>query len=94
MKVLFFLFASVFPLNAIAANLCRPMGGQDPSTDAKRFEFNCGKGKKSFVAVCDVTTDPIETGKGWLDVKSARWKQRGKNLGIEGEFGFIVCSKK
>jgi hypothetical protein len=94
MKVFFCLLASGFSLNATAAILCSPKEGQDPAKNAGSFEFNCGKGKQSFVAACDITTDPVETGNRWLYVKSARWKQHGKNQGIEGKFGFIVCSKK
>lgn len=78
----------------MAATICRPKEGQDAAKVAGNFQFNCGKGKKSFVAICDLTADPVEGGKRWLDVKQAKWKQHGKNQGIEGKFGFIVCSKK
>lgn len=84
----------MFPFYANAAINCKPKAGQDPGKSAANFEFHCGKGIKSFSAVCDVTSDPLEGGKGWVDVKAAKWMQHGDKQGIEGKFGFIVCSKK
>lgn len=89
-----FTLLSLFTPCAMAAVNCHQKKGQDLAMNATEMQFICGKGKQSFIAICDVTTDPIEAGKGWLDIKEAHWTRHGNNQGIEGKFGFISCSRK
>lgn len=62
--------------------------------NAIKVEFTCGRESNSFLIGCDLTTDPIETGKGWISPYKVKWVKHGDNEGIEGKFGFFAsCTK-
>jgi hypothetical protein len=94
LKTIFLLLPLLFSINAIAVDSCTRTSKLRSADDAAKSVFSCGKKENSFLAECDLTTDPIETGHGWLKIKKANWVTHGKNKGIKGPFGFIVCKVK
>jgi hypothetical protein len=79
---------------AISAQaICQRELKKGATPDWSKIIFVCSEGGSSFRAQCDLTTDPLESGKPWVDVRGAQWKKHGANEGIEGSFGFIVCKK-
>lgn len=81
------------PVSSFASTKCYRKSSLKTPDKAASVKFLCGKGKKRFSALCDLTIDPVEFGKGWVDVEKAKWVEHAENAGIEGKFGFIVCKK-
>jgi hypothetical protein len=96
MKIFFLLslvFASCAPVSAPPPLLCQ----KNSDSQGSEVEFTCQNSQLKFVALCDLSQDPLEFGSASLDIRQGRWVQYGENEGLafsKGDgSGFIVCRK-
>jgi len=80
---------------------CQPVASASSHDTHKRsiynVEFVCGNGADTFRARCDLSQDPLESGRSTINPAEATWAKHGANEGIDfhavGLRGFIVCPK-
>ena len=92
-SLLIFAFVSCAPVTAPPAILCR----KSSDSQGSEVEFSCQSSLVKFVALCDLSQDPLEFGSASLDITQGRWVQYGENEGLAftkgNGSGFIVCRK-
>jgi|GEM_PF-6357914 len=96
MKIFFLLCvlaASCAPVSAPAPTICL----RSSDSQGSEVEFTCEGPTARFLALCDLSQDPLEFGSAVLNISQGRWVQYGENEGLaftQGEgSGFIVCRK-